>query len=60
MDGTYIPVLKQLLFGPDETESLQLHEEFKQIVRAMDHCSCHSRPLSINSLSPFVGREAKI
>ena len=54
MDSTYIPVLKQLLTGQDETESQQLLEEFKDIVGSI---IILATPLSIKSLSHLVGRE---
>lgn len=54
MDGTYIPVLKQLLAGQDEAESQQLREEFKEIVGAI---IILETPLSIRSLGELVGRE---
>ncbi|KAJ6084355.1 hypothetical protein N7486_011155 [Penicillium sp. IBT 16267x] len=54
MDGTYIPVLKQLLAGQDEAESHQLLNEFKEIVGVI---VILETPLSIRSLSELVGRE---
>ncbi|CAG8140451.1 unnamed protein product [Penicillium nalgiovense] len=54
MDSTYIPVLKQLLTGQNETESRTLLEEFKEIVGVIIILAI---PLSINSLSHLIDRE---
>ncbi|KAJ5493959.1 hypothetical protein N7463_010046 [Penicillium fimorum] len=54
MDRTYIPVLKQLLTGQDETESQELLNEFKEIVGVIIDLAT---PLSINSLSQLVKKE---
>jgi len=56
MDSTYIPVLKQLLTGQDETESQQLLEEFKEIVGAI---IILATPLSINSLGQLIDRKPR-
>ncbi|KAJ5829091.1 uncharacterized protein N7525_007344 [Penicillium rubens] len=55
MDSTYVPVLKQLLTGQNETESQQLLDEFKGIVGVI---IILATPLSINSLSHLIGRES--
>ncbi|OGE57195.1 hypothetical protein PENARI_c002G03634 [Penicillium arizonense] len=54
MDSTYIPVLKQLLSGQDETESQQLRDEFKEIVGVI---IILATPLSIKPLGQLVDRE---
>ncbi|ODM21879.1 hypothetical protein SI65_02723 [Aspergillus cristatus] len=54
MDGTYIPVLKQLLTGQNDEESKQLLEDFKEIVGAV---IILATPLSINALSQLLDRE---
>lgn len=55
MDSTYIPVLKQLLTGQNETESQKLLEEFKEIVGVI---ILLATPLSINSLSHLIDIES--
>ncbi|KAJ5971706.1 uncharacterized protein N7479_001624 [Penicillium vulpinum] len=55
MDSTYIPVLKQLLTGQNETESQKLLEEFKEIVGVI---IILATPLSINSLSHLIDIES--
>ncbi|KAJ5827863.1 hypothetical protein N7447_004626 [Penicillium robsamsonii] len=55
MDSTYVPVLKQLLTGQNETESRKLLEEFKEIVGVI---IILVTPLSINSLSHLIDRES--
>lgn len=55
MGSTYIPVLKQLLTGQNETESRKLLEEFKEIVGVI---IILATPLSINSLSHLIDRES--
>ncbi|KAJ6189996.1 hypothetical protein N7519_000017 [Penicillium mononematosum] len=55
MDSTYVPVLKQLLTGQNETESRKLLEEFKEIVGVI---IILATPLSINSLSHLIDRES--
>lgn len=35
MEGTYVPVLKQLLTGQDEEESQQLFGDFKKVIGAV-------------------------
>ncbi|KAJ5335724.1 uncharacterized protein N7506_005660 [Penicillium brevicompactum] len=55
MDSTYVPVLKQLLTGQNETESRELLEEFKEIVGMI---IILATPLSINSLSHLIDRDS--
>ncbi|CAG8278661.1 unnamed protein product, partial [Penicillium salamii] len=55
MESTYVPVLKQLLTGQNETESRKLLEEFKEIVGVI---IILATPLSINSLSHLIDRES--
>jgi hypothetical protein len=55
MDSTYIPVLKQLLTGQNETESGELLKEFKEVVGVI---IILATPLSINSLSHLIDRES--
>ncbi|CAI7644813.1 unnamed protein product [Penicillium crustosum] len=55
MESTYVPVLKQLLTGQNETESRKLLEEFKEIVGVI---IILATPLSINSLGRLIDRES--
>ena len=55
MDSTYVPVLRQLLTGQNETESRKLLEEFKEIVGVI---IILATPLSINSLSRLIDRDS--
>jgi hypothetical protein len=56
MDKTYLPILMRLLDDQesDEREKQQLLQEFQDIVGAIILLAV---PLSINTLSPFLGRE---
>jgi hypothetical protein len=56
MDKTYLPILVRLLDDQesDEREQQQLLQEFQDIVGAIILLAV---PLSINTLSPFLGRE---
>jgi hypothetical protein len=56
MDKTYLPILTRLLDDQesDEREQQQLLQEFQDIVGAIILLAV---PLSINTLSPFLGRE---
>mgnify|MGYP001222990039 CR=1 FL=1 len=51
MDGTYMPVLNQLLNGQDETESRELIHEFKRIVGVI---ILLFSPLSIKALAHLL------
>lgn len=54
MDGTYVPILKQLLTCADEDESQQLFQDFKEIVGAVVNLAT---PLSIDALSQLLHRD---
>ncbi|EAU30114.1 hypothetical protein ATEG_09923 [Aspergillus terreus NIH2624] len=56
MDKTYLPILTRLLddHESDESEKQQLLQEFQDIVGVIILLAV---PLSINTLSPFLGRE---
>lgn len=54
MDNIYVPILKQILTHPDEDESQQLFQDFKEIVGAV---IILATPLSINALSQLLDRD---
>lgn len=52
LDGTYLPVLRRLLYGQDEEQKDRLVHEFRQIVGAIITLKS---PLSVTSLSRLIG-----